>query len=265
MKFVSLFILSTTLFCSYSSFASQTQNHLVATGKSSFVDVAPIYSCLAYQGCNMTTFRIGEGNRLHIYTDLSTREIEENLARCDLSRVSSASLDLVDQNNHDSPIFIPIGSSYVLSTTPEILSPRSSISISELVERLKKEELLTVGKNDIINTLGISETGYKVTFAKDKAVGGLTDHVAKTVLISTVYDNGSPYPPIRIIDIVRHEFDHVLQVKISDQCGSQKNTFSDHQRRERAAYLDDLVFYQYMRDSKWFDKTMSDFNSYLIQ
>jgi hypothetical protein len=41
--------------------------------------------------------------------------------------------------------------------------------------------------------------------------------------------------------MVRHEFDHVLQTAAAGRCASD-STFSVHERRERAAYLNDAHF-----------------------
>ena len=266
MKLYSLLVLTLSLTFSPSSHAvgwpwTPEQHHLVATGKKTLADVAPIYSCLAYQGCNMTTYTLGNQNRLHIYTDKTIREINEDLGRCDLRMVNALSLNEINEDNTSTAILIPPQAAILankISLAPAILSPKTSTAIAELTARLGKEELLTVGRDDIIETLGIENTGYTTTLTEDKTFGGLTDHQAKTVKIAIVWSDGTRLPPHRIIDVVRHEFDHVRQVKQSDQCPNYglDSTFGDHVRRERAAYLDDLVFYQYVHESFWYGWTM---------
>jgi hypothetical protein len=78
-------VFSTFILATSASLADEL--HLVAQGLKSMADVAPIYSCLAYQGCDVTTFTLGASNRLHIFTPKSLAEVAAALAACDLTTV----------------------------------------------------------------------------------------------------------------------------------------------------------------------------------
>lgn len=214
--------------------------HLVSEGRSLFGDSAAIYSCIAYQGCGITTYELRDQTKLDIFTSKSLIEVIQNLSECDLSSANIRELSYFDQ---DQKKYQPIEwkkEGALRNLAPAILNLKVLNASFDLMGRLTqlKTDLDRVG--EVIRSLEIKTFGYEVLFAKlGRQVEGATQHGERDGDKRVNLNQGLS---IRDLPrVVRHEFDHVLQMKLANECGGT-TTFSSHNRRERAAYLNDARF-----------------------
>lgn len=237
--------------------------HLVAQGANSAFDAAPLFDCIAYQGCANTSYSLGAEGRLHIYTSKSISTVLQDFARCDFSTANVSALSYLEDGAANA---VPLdaktlGLSHPRPSSGSIWpssSPRSKPSadpsdsakadLSPALLSASKRDLLhsiegelpaqvsTASVEKIVRALGVQSLGYSLSVAKlgDNAAA-VTDHEKKTI------EFGDDVRSDDLPRVVRHEFDHVLQKQIADACGAG-SAFETHEARERAAYLNDGHF-----------------------
>lgn len=262
------------LFLFLSAVNARADVHLVVTGTAKFGDAAPIYSCLAYQGCEKTTFTLGTENRLHIYTTKTLETVLADLARCDFAE---ADVNSISYFNGDETVALALdpsqyNMSYPFGKTGSVWPskgrlPKPSAPAGTVFANLAPAIFGTSKMNEIhalegrlgdiadasqiaeiIRTLGIDTLGYTVSIGTlGEGVGAVTDHDTKTIEVAQSTSGDE------LVRTIRHEFDHVLQSKLAGQCGSG-NAFTEHDVRERAAYLNDAHFSNDTDDSFYLDR-----------
>lgn len=214
--------------------------HLIVRGQISAADGAPIYSCIAYQGCSRTIFTISSQEYLHIYTTKSIKEVYQDLSVCDLSTAQIYSLGYFKDSGQFQLLAMPqtqnptnlspaIFSSEAWEQAAKVASPKMPGSLLEKSEAILK--ILQVSKSEYIPE--VSSLGGDV--------GAVTDHHKKSITFSNAL------APHDVFRVVRHEFDHILQVQVASAC-LETDTFYPHFRRERAAYLNDAHYAPMMQD-----------------
>lgn len=248
------------------AFAHADPLHLVAQGMTSDVDGAEIYSCLAYQGCSLTTYLEGTENRLLISTTKSLDEVEADLANCDLNgaRLKSLQAENVDPDtqigtleaielNQDST---PHPKQFDLP--PVLLSNHRIQGVKALPKQITSLPL-SLKIQIILEKLGIPTYGYKNQIKELKNTGALTSSDSKTITFGTYFDGEDKRE--ELIAATVHEYSHAFQHEILKNCAGN-TTFSTHSRRERAAYLQSAMISKYLDDSSLLNWAMTNAKRY---
>ncbi|MBS1962519.1 MAG: hypothetical protein JST04_09905 [Bdellovibrionales bacterium] len=246
-----------------SSTAILADLHLVAQGGNSSFDAAPLYDCIAYQGCATTTYTLGGDGRLHIYTAKSIATVLQDFERCDFSSANVSALSyLADGVPTATPLDPKIlglshprkssgsvwpGSSARSQSSPPATPPSKAnlspavLSAAQLdrvvsLERDLPSHLSKASIDQVVRALGLQTFGYEFLVGKlGGDAGAVTEHDKLTITVDQ--DLRSDDLP----RVIRHELDHVLQMQISVGCRSG-SAFDTHEVRERAAYLNDGHF-----------------------
>lgn len=115
-------------------------------------------------------------------------------------------------------------------------SEKVATSMVSVIHNLINTGKISTAENTLLATWGIDLHGYKLTYTGKKDSYAVTQHKDKTIKYGTDWLSET----CDFIRMIRHEAEHVAQMKMANSCG--KHNFDDHQMRERAAHLNDARF-----------------------
>lgn len=115
-------------------------------------------------------------------------------------------------------------------------SQKVAMAMVNVINNLIKSNKIAAAHNTILATWGIDLHGYSLIYTGEKNSYAVTQHGDKTIK----YGKDWITEPCDYIRMIRHEAEHVAQMKMANSC--EKHNFDDHQKRERAAHLNDARF-----------------------
>jgi hypothetical protein len=221
--------LALALLAAPSSFAATLR---IANGPQPLVDGSILYGCIAYQNCSFTTYELA-GDAVTVTTSKSAKEVVADLTRCDLGQVKVDSVELLKVDGTASRLAISHDSSSKINLMPAVLAPGDLEKIKAVAAKYAGQPESEALRH-VLKDLGIPTRGFSIELTTINA-GGITHPSTKMVEIA----DGIVDPTF--IEALLHEFTHVQQWKLFDQCFDEgKATFESQNRRERGAYLEGM-------------------------
>lgn len=212
-------------------------------------DLQVLKNCLDYSVCgkNQESIVADPFNyRMHIWTKLTLLELENLIRTCPIPNISSK-LVVKENGQSGKPVSLThikpsaIDQQKLMKNSSPAFFQRHSDKFSK--DSMKKlGELLKANKTKeaealVISVWGINLHDYKIEYGKVGDTFATTSHKDKMIR----YGKSWLESPCDFARMIRHEAEHVAQVKRSAACGGKHN-YSDHSMRERAAHLNDARF-----------------------
>jgi hypothetical protein len=200
-----------------------------------------VKNCLDYHVCKPVESSVAGGNpdfRLHLFVNLERSELEWFANECGVDQDQTRMVIL------DGSTRVPES---ILLMQAKNLEMKAPIDIPfrplEDLQRIHDEtaNLIRNGSFDeaiqyALDSFGIPLGGYRIVISKDpKQEFSQTDHFQRVIEIG----RGHFFSPCNLFLALRHEAEHVKQVRFDDSCRTP-TTFTDHFSRERSAYLNDV-------------------------
>lgn len=211
-------------------------------------DLQTLKNCLDYSMCGKHQESIVDdpkNYRLHIWKEMSQNEIQMLLRSCpipDLARKlvirkksqtgESVKLDKTLPN-------FPLQLSLSRKASPAIyanVTKESAQAVVTKVGTLLGQKKTEEAEALILKTWKIDLHGYNIRFTGESGGHAVTHHDKKEI----AYGSAWLKEPCDYIRMIRHEAEHVAQMKMARSCSS--HSLSDHKMRERAAHLNDARF-----------------------
>ena len=235
------------LFCLILSFTEETfaspSSHLRVTGH--FGEASRIYNCLAYQKCDViqTSIHIPNSDpsdwQLDLFLSRDPSEIESQLSRCDLTAFKGQ-LQIIATSGKIQPLvwkpdLKPLDLEPALLFKPES-NPQAWMP--ELKKRIEQKDLKGAF-SWVMQKTHWSAEDYKFVVNQKEKKYAFTFHDRKKIKFPGSFD----FTPCQFVRMLRHELEHIQQVKFENQCATfhQKSSFQDHIERERAAHFSDVA------------------------
>lgn len=221
------------------------ETHLIVTGSNLPTDGAMIYNCLAYQGCETTRFEFGTERRLHIFTTKSEKTVLEQINNCNLTQLIKSRVQAIhvyNQTTNTSKLLEVKEKDKFINLSPAILSQNALNNVASFLKKNDSPKMLDA-INQSIKILEIKNASkYNIEIDEEmdskKDIAAILNHKQG---FEEIKFNGI-LNPSETLRTTRHEFEHVLQHNLLQECGRFKSTFSNHSTRERAAFLNDAYY-----------------------
>ncbi len=211
-------------------------------------DLQTLKNCIDYTQCGKYQESIVDdpsNYRLHLWKSMSPDELTNLVRTCPIPDLSKKLIVRAkDQNGKIIDLkgiktFPAAQLRVAQKANPAIFhEPSQAVSIA-MVNVVKN--YLAAGKvsdahRTILYTWGIDLHGYKLSYTGQSGNFAVTNHGKKTIM----YGKEWLADPCDYIRMIRHEAEHVAQMKMAKSCGD--HNFDDHNKRERAAHLNDARF-----------------------
>lgn len=225
----------------------QTPYYFYFEGKE-LEDLQTLKNCIDYTQCGKYQESIVDdpsNYRLHLWKSMGTDELTNLIRTCPIPDIASK---LVVRTKDQKGKIINLKGIKTFpaaqirvsqKANPAIFhEPSQAVSIA-MVNSVTKS--LAAGKiNDahktILYTWGIDLHGYKLNYSGQPGDFAVTNHGKKTIGYGKAWLSDS----CDFIRMIRHEAEHAAQMKMAKSCG--EHNFDDHNKRERAAHLNDARF-----------------------
>ena len=231
-----------------------------------------IVNCLAYQYCGngSEVFALDKNfneTSTDLYFDLSAAEIKSLSSACPFWKFNLTDTFITDETNpnHLKSINLILDHQFSKNEMSLFFSDRNPVYINsfkkpanldlilERVEKAIQEQKYEEAFHTVLKDFGIKLRGYSLLINGDNPSSCSTNHQNKVV------NCGHPKNAFDTIRLMRHEAEHVLQVKHEFDCQSlgAHSLFAEQVNRERNAYINDMFNASlYLSD----DSPSKDFN-----
>jgi hypothetical protein len=211
-------------------------------------DLQALKNCIDYTQCGRYEESIVDdpaNYRMHLWKSMSMDELNNLVKTCPIPDLAKKLVvRYKDQKGKNISVKqlkpYPEAQKTVSKKASPAIFHEPSQPVSKAVVDLVKKLLLTGKTNEahnmILYTWGIDLHGYSLSHTQQKGSFAVTNHDQKTIK----YGNDWLSEPCDFIRMIRHEAEHVAQVKMSNSCPT--HNFDDHNKRERAAHLNDARF-----------------------
>lgn len=212
-------------------------------------DLQAFKNCIDYSQCGKYQESIVDDPknfRMHIWKNMSESQVTDLVKSCpvpDLAkklvvRKNGQTGALVNVKNIKPNVFSQ--KALASSGNPAIYyepSAQTSKTMVEVIRSTLKQNQVATAHKLLLSTWNISLHGYSLTYTGQKGSFAVTNHGEKTIK----YGKDWLSEPCDYIRMIRHEAEHVNQMRMSNSCYGDHN-FADHTKRERAAHLNDARF-----------------------
>lgn len=211
-------------------------------------DVQAFKNCIDYTQCGNYRESIVDdpaNYRIHIWKSMSPDELTTLIRSCpvkDLAKNLVVRYGSQTGKNVNIKNIKPFPMQYMSvakKASPAIFhEPSQAVSKStvDIVKNLLKSNKVKEAQRIILYTWGIDLHGYDLSYSGKKGNFAVTNHDKKTIS----YGSDWLTEPCDYIRMIRHEAEHVAQMKMANSCPT--HNFDDHKNRERAAHLNDARF-----------------------
>lgn len=211
-------------------------------------DLQEFKNCIDYSQCGKYNESIVDdpaNYRMHIWKSMAPSELNELIRSCPVKDLAKK---LVVRNKDQKGKIIDVSKikpypiqqkNVAKKANPAIFyQPSEAVAMSmvNVIGNLIKTKQISAAHQNILYTWGIDLHGYSLTCTGQKGSFAVTQHGNKTITYGTDWLT----EPCDFIRMIRHEAEHVAQMKKANSCG--EHNFDDHQKRERAAHLNDARF-----------------------
>lgn len=208
-------------------------------------DLQVLKNCLDYTVCTKNQESIVDdpkNYRLHIWTNLEPGQIRSLVENCPIKDIQNKLVVKKDGQKGQRlslKTYSPNlkGQAELKKKANPAFYPETSANTVKVIEQLLKEKKILDAQKLVLTFWGIDLHGYKINYTGKDGNFAVTNHGKKTIEYGKTWTENS----CLFMRMIRHEAEHVAQMKRAKSCGNQHN-FEDHKMRERAAYLNDARF-----------------------
>jgi hypothetical protein len=209
--------------------------------------LALVKNCVDYSACLLPNLILNpQAGRSHLRVQLPTDQDAKNFFRfCDFRHQNTEVLLFNESTRKESrstdadvaPLldqFATLPNLYVPSLSAEE-KVRLASTVTALIRANKQLEAI----QHIVRTLHLDTYSYRFESTPSLGTVAITTHETKLIRIGSYYFSD----PCQLTRVIRHELEHVSQMKRANQCKSAglPNRLDDHMERERSAYLNDIA------------------------
>lgn len=222
--------------------------YLYFEGKN-FEDLQVLKNCLDYSVCGKNQESLVDdppNYRMHIWIKLNSSQLQNLIKSCPIEDLNTK---LVVRENNQAGERVAIKDIKPSFTAQKKLLEKSSPAffhkpsdrvVKETLKKLDlllKESKVKEAENLVLYIWGIKLHDYKLAY------GGVGDNYATTEHGKKLVRYGKTWlkDSCSFTRMIRHEAEHIAQVKRKNECKSNHN-LADHVMRERAAYMNDARF-----------------------
>lgn len=211
-------------------------------------DLQALKNCIDYSFCGKSTESIVDdpkNYRLHLWKNMSMGEVQTLMKSCPIKDLAK---NLVVRKKSQTGTVIDLKKFLPNNLFQTQMAKRASPAIYhqqtaknakaavDLIRSFLKAKNIAAAEKLILATWGIDLHGYKLNYTKEPGGYAVTNHGKKEIS----YGNDWLDEPCDYIRMIRHEAEHVAQMKMANSCGVHH--LKDHKNRERAAHLNDARF-----------------------
>jgi hypothetical protein len=211
-------------------------------------DLQSLKNCIDYTMCGKYQESIVDdpkNYRLHLWKSMTPKQLSSLVKSCPVTDLAKKLV--VRENNQDGKIvdikkIKPRHKSEKkvsnLASPAIFHDPGEAVSNAtvDIVKKLLESNKIQDAHNIILQTWKIDLHGHELIYTKKPGTFAVTNHSKKSI----TYGKEWLKEPCDYIRMIRHEAEHVAQVKMSKTCPD--HNFSEHKNRERAAHLNDARF-----------------------
>lgn len=212
-------------------------------------DLQAFKNCIDYSQCGKYQESIVDDPknfRMHIWKDMMPSDLTELVKSCpvkDLAkklivRKKNQTGDIVNVKNIAPDIIKQ--RALMKNANPAMFYEPNETDAKKMVEVIRstlKMNKVATAHQLILNTWNINLHGYSLIYTGQTGSFAVTQHAEKTIK----YGKDWLTEPCDYIRMIRHEAEHVAQMRMANSCYGAHN-FGDHTKRERAAHLNDARF-----------------------
>lgn len=223
--------------------------YLYFEGKS-IEELQILKNCIDYSKCGKSKESIVDdpkNYRIHIWDKFTKSELQRLINLCPIPNIQNQILIRRGNNEGEKITLVPNRTEseaqtagYRRAANPAVftkISPKSAEEAMKKISAYLKDEKTTEATDLILKTWNIDLHGYDLIYTKKPGSYATADHQKRQIS----YAKDWLANPCDFVRMIRHEAEHVTQVKQMRSCGGDHN-FSDHKMRERAAHLNDALF-----------------------
>lgn len=214
-------------------------------------DLQVLKNCLDYTVCGKNQESLVDdptNYRMHIWTKLTSSQLQNLVSTCPIANLNTK-LKVKENNKSGEPVLLknikpsPIGQKKLIDkASPAFFHRPSGRVVKETMMKLDsllKEAKVKEAEDLVLYIWGIKLHDYKLAY------GGVADNYATTEHGKKLVRYGKAWlkDSCSFARMIRHEAEHISQVKRKEECHNNHNLI-DHVMRERAAYLNDARFVQ---------------------
>lgn len=212
-------------------------------------DLQAFKNCIDYSQCGKYQESIVDDPknfRMHIWKSMTASELTELVKSCPVKDIAKK---LVVRKKDQTGSLVSVKDIKPDEIRQKIMlqdanpamfiEPNESYSKNkvEVIHSMLRQEKVNDAQKMILKTWNINLHGYNLKYTGEKGSFAVTHHKEKTIK----YGKDWLSEPCDYIRMIRHEAEHVAQIRMSNSCYGNHN-LSDHKRRERAAHLNDARF-----------------------
>lgn len=208
-------------------------------------------NCLDYSACGKNKESLvndPKNYRMHIWAKLTSSQLKNIVTSCPIENLNTK-LIVKESNQAGGPVSLKnmkpsaLGQKQMLAkSSPAFFHKPSARVTKETMQKLDsllKEGKVKEAEDLVLYIWGINLHDYKLAYGGVGDNFATTEHGKKLIRYGKTWLNDS----CSFIRMIRHEAEHIAQVRRKNECKSDHN-LNDHVMRERAAYLNDARFVQ---------------------